>query len=105
MASMEKLQIGLKALLEAAAGLPLGSEVQGEVMEAVKKIGKHLPQGGQGGDPTAMVQQLAALAQAAKTQPQGAGLAGLMGGGGGGAPSMPPPGAGAPPPPMPAGGP
>lgn len=98
-AGMEKIKMGLKALTEAIPMLPLGGELQSEIMKAVQGIGKHLAEGGAGGDPQALVQQLAMMARNAK-QEAPAGFAGLMGGGGG---APPPPGAGAgapPPPPM-----
>ena len=65
---------------------------------AIQKIGKHLPQGGQGGDPNAMIQELAGLAKGARQNPNMAALQGMMppgGGAGGGAPPPPPMGAGA----------
>ena len=95
----EKVMVGLKALQEALPHLELGSEMHQAVLDAVSKIGKHLPQGGTGqGDPSSMVQQLALMARGAKQDPsQANALQGLMGGGG----APPPPGAGgAPPPPM-----
>ena len=103
--SLDKLTTAMKALQSALDGIPMGSGLHNEIITAISKIGKHLPQGGQGGDPSGMLQQLALMAREAKAQPnQQAALAGLMGGGGGGAPPpgappMPPPG-GAPPPMM-----
>lgn len=98
-AGLEKVKIGLKALTESLPMLPLGSEVQSEIMKAVQSIGKHLAEGGGGGDPQALIQQLAMMARGAKTEPP-AGFGAL----GGGAPpppgGAPPPGGGAPPPPM-----
>jgi hypothetical protein len=93
-AGLEKVKLGLKALTEALPMLPLGSEVQSEIMKAVQSIGKHLAEGGAGGDPQALVQQLAMMARNAKTEPP-PGFGNLAGGG------APPPGAGAgaPPPP------
>ncbi len=94
-AGMEKVKMGLKALMEAIPMLPLGSELQNEIMKAAQSIGKHLAEGGAGGDPQALVQQLAMMARGAKTEPP-AGFGSLMGGG-----APPPPGAGAGgPPPM-----
>src|SRR5208283_124313 len=92
-AGMEKIKLGLKARTEALPMLPLGGEIQSKVMKAVQSIGKHLAQGGAGGDPQALIQQLALMARGAKTEPP-AGFANLAGGG------VPPPGAppGAPPP-------
>ena len=99
MQGVEKVTIGLKALQEALPSLPLGSEMHQAVLDAVGKIGKHLPQGGTGGDPQSMMQQLALMARSAKAEPQqAAALQGLMGGGGGAPP--PPGGGGAPPPQM-----
>ena len=93
--AMEQVHVGLKALTQALSELPIGSELSNEIMSAVGKIGKHLPQGGQGGDPQGAVQQLAMMARQAKAEPgQANALQGLMGGGG----APPPPGAGAPPP-------
>lgn len=102
-AGMGKLQAGLKMLMESLPQLQIGSELSNAVMDSISKIGKHIPQhgGAEGGNPQAMIQDLALMARDMKQQPQGGGpLQGLMGGGAGG----PPPGAGgAPPPPMPAG--
>lgn len=99
MQGIEKVMMGLKALQDALPSVPLGSELHQELLTAVSKIGKHLPQGGAGGDPQSMIQQLAMMAQKAKAEPQqAAALQGLMGGGGGGAP--PPPPGGMPPPQM-----
>jgi hypothetical protein len=103
MAGMEKLKLGMKALMEALPMLPIGSEISNAVMKAATDIGKHLSGGGEGGDPQAAIQMLAAMAQAHKAQPSPQGAAmGMMGGGmppgGGGAP--PPPGMGAGPPPL-----
>jgi hypothetical protein len=82
MAGMEKLKLGLKALLEALPMLPLGSELQNEVMKAAQGIGKHLPEAGGGGDPQALVQMLAMMGRQAKAEPgQAAALQNLMGGG------------------------
>lgn len=94
---MAKLEVGLKALQEALGALPFGSALHNEVLEALKKIGKHMPQGGAGSaDPQAMIQQLAGLAREARAAPQQqAALAGLMGPGGGVGgppPAMMPPG-------------
>lgn len=91
-----KLEAGLKMMQEALSGLPFGSELHHEVLDALKKIGKHMPQGGAGTtDPTAVIQQLAAAARAQKAQPQQhAALAGLMAGpgmGGGTPPGAPGP--------------
>ena len=99
-AGMEKIKIGLKALTEALPMLPLGGEIQSEVMKAVQSIGKHLAEGGAGGDPQALIQQLVGMARGVKTEPP-AGFQNLMGGGGAPPPpGGPPPGGGAPPPPM-----
>jgi hypothetical protein len=101
MQGFEKLMVGLKALNESLASLPLGSEVHNAVMKAIGEIGKHLPQGGTGGDPASMIQQLAMMARNAKADPsQSAALQGLMGGGAG----APPPPGGMPPPPPGGGG-
>jgi hypothetical protein len=99
-AGMEKVKLGLKALTEALPMLPLGSELQSEIMKAVQGVGKHLAEGG--GDPQALVQQLAMMARNAKTEPP-PGFGQLAGGGApppGGAPPSPGMGAGGPPPPM-----
>jgi hypothetical protein len=94
MAGMEKVKIGVKALIDSLPMLPLGSEMQQAVMKAVQDIGKHVPEAGGGGDPQALVQMLAMMGREAKAQPGQAGaLQQMMGGGG-----APPPGAGAPPP-------
>ena len=95
-AGIQKVEIGLKALMEALPQLPLGSEIQSAIMKAAQDIGKHLPQAG--GDPQAMIQNLAMMARNVKTEPP-PGLDALMGGGG----APPPPGGGAPP--MPGGAP
>ena len=103
MAGMEKLKLGLEALMESLPMLPIGSEVSNAVMKAATEIGKHLPGAGEGGDPQAMIQMLAMMGREAKASPmQGAALQGMMGGGGG---APPPPGAGGPPPGMGAGAP
>lgn len=96
---MAKLEVGLKALQDALGGLPMGSPIHTAVLEALTKIGKHMPQGGGAQDPQAMIQQLAMLAREAKAAPQQqAALAGLMGPGAG----APPMGGGpVPPPPVP----
>lgn len=93
MAGMEKVKVGMKAFMEALPMLPLGGELSNAVMKAAQEIGKHLPQGGEGGDPQAMIQQLAMMARDARAQPQGGAgpagaLQGLMGGGAGAAPPM-----------------
>ena len=96
MQGFEKVMIGLKALNESLGSLPLGSEIHNAVMKAVGEVGKHLPQGGTGGDPMAQIQQLVQMARGAKADPmQAQALQGMMGGGAGGAP---PPGAGGAPP-------
>lgn len=97
MAGMSKVEAGLKMLTEALPMLPLGSEVQAAIMKAVETIGKHLPQAGGGGDPQALIQQLAMMSRNAKTEPP-PGFSQLVGGGGG-PPPPPPPGGGAMPPP------
>lgn len=86
-----KLQLALKALQDALSSLPFGSELHHEVLTALTKIGKHLPQGGMGAqDPGAVIQQLAGLARSTKAQPaQMAALSGLMGPGGGAPPPAP----------------
>jgi len=91
MAGMEKVKIGVKALIDALPMLPLGGELQQSVMEAVQKIGKHVPEAGQGGDPQAAIQMLAMMGREQKSNP----MPNLMGGG---APPGGGPGAGAPPP-------
>lgn len=91
MAGMEKVKIGVQALIAALPMLPLGSEMQQSIMEAVQKIGKHVPEAGGGGDPQAMIQMLALMGREAKAPPGQAGaLQNMMGG-------APPPGGGAPP--------
>ena len=95
---MDKVHVGLKALTDALSSLPIGSDLSHEIMAAIGKIGKHLPQGGEGGDVQGKIQQLAMMARQAKAEPgQMSALQGLLGGGG----APPPPAAGgAPPPPM-----
>ena len=94
MAGMEKVKLGVKALIDSLPMLQLGSEMQQAVMKAVQDIGKHVPEAGGGGDPQAMVQMLAMMGRQAKAEPPQAGaLQQMMGGGG-----PPPPGGGAPPP-------
>ena len=102
MAGMEKVKIGVKALLDALPMLPLGSELQQAVIETIQKIGKHVPEAGMGGDPQAAIQMLAMMGREQKAQPQ-AGALNQMRGGGGGMP--PPPAGGAPPPGIGAGAP
>jgi hypothetical protein len=99
-----KLEAGMKLLQEALSGLPMGSPQHNAVLKALSDIGKHMPTGGAGQtDPNAMIQQLAQLARAARTEgPQHGALAGMMGGGA--PPAGPIPGAGAPPPAPPMGG-
>ena len=79
----------LKALQSSLDGIPIGSELHNEIITAIQKIGKHLPQGGQGGDPNAMVQQLAAMAKDARQNPAQMGALQGMAGGGAGAPASP----------------
>lgn len=93
-AAMQKLMVALKALQDCLSGIPIGSELHNEVISAIQKIGKHLPQGGAGGDPMAQVQELAALARGARQQPgQMQHLQGMMGGGAPPPPAAPPPAA------------
>ena len=93
MQGVEKVMTGLKMLQEALQSIPLGSQLHNEILTAVGKIGKHLPQGGTGGDPQAAIQQLALAARSARAEPtQAAALQGLMGGGGAPPPPMPPDG-------------
>ena len=66
-AGLEKVHIGLKALIDALPMLPLGSELQSEVMKAVQNVGKHMQQGGAGGDPAAIMQMLALMGREAKS--------------------------------------
>ena len=96
MAGLGKLQAGLKMLMESLPQLQIGSELSNAVMDAVSKIGKHVPEaGGVGGDPSNLMQQLAGMARETKVAPpQAAALQGMMGGGG------PPTPGGAPPPQM-----
>lgn len=93
-AAMSKVQAGLKALMEALPQLPIGSELSNSVMDAVSKIGKHLPEHGMGGDGGNLIQQLALMAREAKAQPN------PMMAMGGGAPLPAGAGAGGPPPAM-----
>ena len=90
--AMQKLNVALKSLQSSLDGIPIGSELHNEIITAIQKIGKHLPQGGQGGDPNAMIQELAGLAKGARQNPNMAALQGMMppgGGAGGGAPPSP----------------
>lgn len=93
MAGMEKVKIGVKALLDALPMLPLGSELQQAVIETIQKIGKHVPEAGMGGDPQAAIQMLAMMGREQKASPQAGALQQMTppGGGAGG----PPPGLGA----------
>jgi len=98
MAGMEKVKLGVKALIDALPMLPLGSEMQQAIMKAVQEIGKHVPEAGGGGDPQAMIQMLALMGREAKAQPGQMNALNMMGGG-----APPPGGGGAPSPPMPGG--
>ena len=79
----------------------MGSPVHNAVLKALSDIGKHMPQGGSGGgDPNAIIQQLAQLARAAHAEaPQQQALAGMMGGAPPGPGAIP--GGASPPPPAP----
>jgi len=95
MAGLQKVQIGVKALIDALPMLPLGSEIQSEVMKAVQSIGKHVAGAAEGGDHAGLMQQLALMGRQAKANPMQAQALDQMGGGG-----APPPGAGAGAPPL-----
>ena len=103
LAGVEKVRIGVKALMDALPMLPVGSEISNAIMKAAQDVGKHLEGGMEGGNPQAAIQMLAMMARNAKANPQGgAALQNIMGGGGAGAPPPPAPG-GAPMPPPPGG--
>lgn len=92
---MIQVKLGLEALQKSLNSIPMGSELHGEILTALSKIGKLLAKDGGGQDPNAVVQQLALLAREAKAQPQQqAALANMIGrppgAPGGAAPAAPP---------------
>lgn len=98
---MTGVKVGLDALQKALPMLPMGSELWSSVHKALGDIGKHMDQMG-GGNPSAIIQQLTAMARDAQTGPQRSALMSMSPGGGpppsgGGAtppPALPPPGGG-----------
>ena len=87
---MTGVKLGLEALQKALPQIPMGSKLHTAVLKAVADIGKNLnDEGGKGGDPAAMVQQLIEMARNAKTNPNA--QAALPQGGPPPAPMMPPP--------------
>ena len=93
--AMEGVKVGLKALQEALAAIPLGSELHQSVLKAVSDISKHIDQGGPG-DQAGMMQQLVQMARSSQgAPPQAAAMNRAF-------PTAPPPaaGGGAPPPAM-----
>jgi len=86
------LRAATEMLGKAIGLLPLGSEDQKVAADAFGKLSKHVGEAAGGGDPAAMIQQLAQLARAKQQAAPPSALGGggappPMGGGGG----MPPP--------------
>lgn len=94
---MTAVKLAIEALQKALPGLQMGSEIHSAVMKSITDLSKHVASGAD--DQSGVVQQLAALARAAQSDP--ARMAAMRSMGGGGAPPMggpPPMGGGAPPP-------
>lgn len=89
------LKAALEMLQKALPMLPLGSDEHNATIDAVKNLSKHIGPMAGGGDPQAVIQQLAQLAR----QTQQAPVPGPLAGGGAGGPP-PPGGGGMPAPPM-----
>lgn len=84
-AGISQVKTGLEMLQKALPGLPMGSEIHGAILKAVTDISKHMDQGAD--DNSGMVQQLAAAARNAQSNPNQAAMGRMF----------PPPGGGAPP--------
>jgi len=88
----------LEALQKALPQLPMGTPMHAAVLKAVTDISKHMDKGGtEGGDKSAIIQQLMELARNAKTNPNAAAAMPQ------GTPPQAPPMLGAPPMPSPMG--
>ena len=84
-----KAELGVKALQEALAEIPMGSDLHAAVLKALSDISKHLKTGagpGGGGDQNAIIQQLVAMARQQGQPPQAGAMQSMFPGGGGAPP-------------------
>jgi hypothetical protein len=92
-AAMQDVSHAMKMLTRAMQSIPMGSPLHSDVLEALKKFGKHMSAAGQQ-DQGLEAQRMHQLMRQAQAQgPQQAALRAMMqqqGGGGGAPPVMPP---------------